>query len=595
MAQQCDPQPAGEDSCMQVDKEHSRPRRTGRFTQLQNERCPTLAASSPEPVVEAAKVETALLVEDLPPINQPKGLSGPSFKPLSKGEWNRRPGKGGALGKGSLGKNTIALPHRIGPTASGTSTSPSSTSESAAAQSTAPAAGAPPGSSAAAERRFKGGGRGFDAKMRQRHLQASKDEVLRQQEFKERLVFLANYETAFGLQHPPFLDGSFIDAVSSARNRGRLLLVWLRNSQSSPEVEKIFGNSIWPTPLMQDLVAKRYVLWQGDTERWLTSSQLRQVLGLPSTPALVVLQPQACDLSPSHDRLIGGGIFERPTPSVHVPGEGRALAGEPCEFPSGQRWRVFGHFDAPDPQALCEGEPVVQFLLEVTQREEAERRQADEQKWVSRIAEWQLLEETRLLREQQDREYQEALCVDQERERRRRTSSSGDSEAAEQPAHEPVPQASAAAAELRGQHSSEPAEPSRLSLRRRSTAERILADERLTAPTGGSCCRIVVRLPSGNRIERAFAADGPVSRIYEWVDCAAELLACERAADSGKPRTGWPLEFEVPENFILSLTFPRQPLRDREVTLKEAGLCPNAVLALMQIDGSLDDRNGPDL
>lgn len=606
---------AGQTSLAEVGKERRRPRRTGLFTQLQSERCqasPASGASAPASAHTATlnKTESAtsvinpvaakLLVSGkrvqvekpqpncipLPKGEKPLEDVRPNGIPMTKGEWNRTAGKGATTGKGVSGKANppLLLPYHV-PLAPGAAFgAPGAAPDNLAARSAQPGCTTMRGgdvksssSSAGGQRRYAGAGKGFDVMMAQKHRQARDQEMLRQQEFKERQVFLAEYEKEYGSEHPPILDGSFVDAISSARNRGRLLLAWMRNPQSALEIEKIFGSSIWAGSLVQELVDKRFVLWQGDTERWLTSSQLCKALGLPATPALVVLQPQGtqdCNLMHLFTRLNGLSI-ERP--SVHIPADGAALAGEPCEFPSGHKWKVLGHLDASDPQALSEGE-VAQFLCDVIGREEADHRRAEEEKEVLRLAQLFEMEERRLLREEQDREFQESLVVDQEKARQRIASSSTDSEVSDTPRAERAEMTDTK--DVAGEAS---VGTSPLLLRRRAAAARLQADGQFNGPPE-SCCRIVVRLPGGHRIERAYCADGPVSLVYDWVDCAAELLVAERVAAGDLVAAAEPAKFEVPENFILSTTFPRQPLLEREVTLRDAGLCPNTVLALMEVD-----------
>jgi len=238
---------------------------------------------------------------------------------------------------------------------------------------------------------------------------------------------------------------------------------------------------------------------------------------------------------------------------------GRPLDGQPCEHPAGTAWQVKGYLDASSPGVLGDGEPVVDFLCGVGEAWEAERQEAEAQ----RFARERESQERHALREAQDAEFQESLRIDNARQ-----------QAAEAAAGE------AKAAKVR--------EPSVLELRRQTAAAEMRERDAAAYGAGpeGEQCKLVLRLPNGKRVERAFGAADRVAAVYEWADCAGELAALAQSAGAEGDRSSGvsPAGFEVPEHFVLCVTFPRQPLTDKDADLKSSGLCPNAVIALSATD-----------
>jgi len=375
------------------------------------------------------------------------------------------------------------------------------------------------------------------------------EEVLRRQESNEAPVLRARYEAEFGAQHPPFLELTFWDALAEAERIGRPLLVWLRSTRRR-EIDGVFGKRIWPNQAVQDAVAEHFLLWFGDVDRWLTPSQLRHKLRLPSVPALVVLTLLTAQQARLGRRLLG-----------------QPLDGAPCEFPAGTTWKVIRSFDLSRVQVLGQecANSVATFVRECGELCAEERRRAT-------------ATESRL------REFQERNAPPEEQ----------NSEAA--PPELALPEL---AESLRADEDATREGHSPLSLRRRAAAERLLAAERegpgglLPEGPAHDSCRVVVRLPDGRRLERTFSAGSPAAAVYEWAACADELellaaaaaggdsVACAAAAgaSSSSPRV------KVPEHFMLNLTYPRRELPRSEVSLRDAGLCPSAALALSPTDG----------
>jgi len=264
---------------------------------------------------------------------------------------------------------------------------------------------------------------------------------------------------------------------------------------------------------------------------------------------------------------------------------GRPLEGTPCEHPAGTAWQVVGWHDVSDPRSLGDGDGIISFLLEVSAGWEAQQQQAEKE----RLARQQEVELSRALRLQQDADFEESLRIDQERERSK-LKTEEEAALALSPAPSPAPAAAVPAPVA------EDKEPPPLQLRRRENAKRLLEQGPLDfAGEKQQKCTLVLRMPNGHRIERVFSANATVGAVYDWVDCVAELAALQaeenalgtgllssQGAAGGKGVSG--ADFEVPEEFLLCVTFPRSPLMDRNADLRTAGLCPNAILQLESQD-----------
>ena len=151
-------------------------------------------------------------------------------------------------------------------------------------------------------------------------------------------------------------------------------------------------------------------------------------------------------------------------------------------------------------------------------------------------------EEEALLRRQQDEEYQQALLADQERERQREVERRAvlEAERIEQERVEQEAQAEAnALAEAQARVREEPA-------------------------SGGTMVRFV--LPSGAKINRRFYSDETIGALQAFlkVHFTEQSIPIQRVS--------------------LSTNFPRKTYTDEEVTLDEAGLSPQAVLMVQDLD-----------
>lgn len=150
-----------------------------------------------------------------------------------------------------------------------------------------------------------------------------------------------------------------------------------------------------------------------------------------------------------------------------------------------------------------------------------------------------------VLREQQEQELAESILMDQMRERREREEGEA-----------------AAAAE-------EAAEQSRIEAERKLGEALEMKKARLPeepARTDPSRVAIMLRLPSGQRLQRAFRASDRVGAIHDFVDLQHEGLAGQQ--------------------FQFVSTMPRRAFADRQSTLQEAGMHNELVLLVELLESS---------
>ncbi len=164
------------------------------------------------------------------------------------------------------------------------------------------------------------------------------------------------------------------------------------------------------------------------------------------------------------------------------------------------------------------------------------------------------LEEIRL-REEQDREYREALEEDQRREREREEEARKIAEEVQKKQHEEE-------------------EKVRLKHEKLVKAREILSQEAppTTASSGNrKVARIRLMLPSGKRLERTFWGTDTIDVVRAFLTLHFE----EGNENDGE---------HVIQNFQLSSNYPKKALVDGEATLEGEGLCPQAVIMVQDLD-----------
>jgi len=88
---------------------------------------------------------------------------------------------------------------------------------------------------------------------------------------------------------PKFFEGTFFDAFTHASAEGRLLLVWLHESNHDEE-NSILCTRTWPDHVVRQEVVSSFVSWAGDTWRFEPHS-LKRALRVHALPAVLLLRP----------------------------------------------------------------------------------------------------------------------------------------------------------------------------------------------------------------------------------------------------------------------------------------------------------------
>jgi len=167
--------------------------------------------------------------------------------------------------------------------------------------------------------------------------------------------------------------------------------------------------------------------------------------------------------------------------------------------------------------------------------------------------------EDRNLREQQDREYQEALEMDRRRAEQREAQRKEEEESRKQ------------AEEQRKKEEEERARLVAAAQELEDRRRRIAAS--LGPPGPGATARIALRLPSGQRVDRKFEPTSKLREVYDWAESVAYLPEYE-----GKG-------LEIPDRFVLKTSFPVQDLSDMERSIAELQLAgTNILLAAIEDD-----------
>jgi hypothetical protein len=170
-------------------------------------------------------------------------------------------------------------------------------------------------------------------------------------------------------------------------------------------------------------------------------------------------------------------------------------------------------------------------------------------------------EEETILRQEQDREYQEALRLDQEREAQRRQ------EEEERQAEEKHQQEAVMAEENAKRQKIEQAQ------------SLLAAGEPDASLPRTELSNIRITLPSGTRLQRRFRAEETMAHLRAFLVIYFKDLGEQQT--SSKPA-------HVIEHFSISTNYPRRTFHDapadNNMSLKDAGLVPQAVLMVQDVD-----------
>lgn len=349
--------------------------------------------------------------------------------------------------------------------------------------------------------------------------------------------FGAWFAARFGEPTPPFCSATLGDANKQALQDGRVLVLWFHREE--PTVTDRFCRDVLQNDIVLGLLRRSFTFWAGDVSRF-EPSQVAKLLGCTAFPTLVVALP----LRSGFDEF-GAEHF--------------------ClEWPLGTFAQPLIRLTPERPGETLSVDEVIAALTGAAE---------DHQDAVrDREAETQLRDlhfaEERRLREEQDREYEEALLADQMAAVAAQEQAASSEEAAKQAAAAENAAAKARAAEEAAAEEarrSAAEEEAAAEARRLARRAELLAEGQEDAAAGSgsgktTTAKVSLRLPSGDRLQRVFAASRLVSEVYEWAHC------CRPVAQ--------------PAKFELCTNFPVKALTDRSITVEEAGLCPSSALLL---------------
>ncbi|CAD7961413.1 unnamed protein product [Amoebophrya sp. A25] len=305
--------------------------------------------------------------------------------------------------------------------------------------------------------------------------------------------------------HPTFFEGSFRQAINHAKDNLKLLCVYLHCD--SVQGAEGMCKDVLSNEFVKSLIDENCVFWAGDIVHRNFYDIARQ-LQVRQYPYLSVILPISAD-----------------------------------------NYRVLHKADG---QQATSVDGLVAILTQGADDLSRNRQElANEQNRAV---------QDRLLRQEQDREYQEGLAKDREAEESRRRE-----EEARQKAREEERQAQ----QQREQEAQE------LEAKRRKLATDIVSnvEAALVAAADQPKTKIQVKFPTGQRVNRSFLQSHSLKDLFDWVE------SCEYSEASAP---------KVPSKFALSTSFPTKQLARSDETLKEAGLVPNCQILLQDLSDDDD-------
>jgi len=294
---------------------------------------------------------------------------------------------------------------------------------------------------------------------------------------------------------PRFHEGTFSQAVSTARRDLKLLVVYLHSEHA--RYSQSFCTEVLGSELIRTVLDENFIVWGGDVAR-LEAHQVSQMIRVRQFPSFCVLLPASVE----EIRVIG------------------ALYGQ------------------------IEPDAVLALLTANLEEMESHRSEI--------VAQQMQHAEDRNLREQQDREYQEALEMDKRLEEQRR-----EREREEQEVHRQAEE------QLRLEQEAVAKQEAQVQALQE---KRQRAAASLPAPTSEAKARIALRLPAGQRVDRKFLITDTLADVYAWADCVAYL-----PENAGKG-------IEIPQRFVLKTSFPVQELSEMDRTVDELKLAGSNIL-----------------
>mmetsp|Transcript_71647 Transcript_71647/g.126493 ORF Transcript_71647/g.126493 Transcript_71647/m.126493 type:complete len:458 (-) Transcript_71647:196-1569(-) len=301
---------------------------------------------------------------------------------------------------------------------------------------------------------------------------------------------------------PEFFEGGFSAAVSNARQQLKLLVVFLHSNDA--RYGQSFCTDVLGNDFIREMLNENFIVYGGDVAR-MEAHQVAQMIRVRQFPSFCVLLPASVE----EIRVIG------------------ALHGQ------------------------ISADQVTGMLTACLEEMESHRSEL--------LAQQVQHQEDRSLREQQDREYQEALEMDRIRAEQKAEEERQEREA-RQEAEEQMRKEQEAVAR---------AEAERKALQDR----RATAGQSMMAPGPECTSRIALRLPAGQRLDRKFLPSATLADVYAWADCAAYL-----PENLGK-------DLDIPQQFVLKTSFPTAELKEMDRTVEELKLAgSNILLAAIEDD-----------
>lgn len=302
------------------------------------------------------------------------------------------------------------------------------------------------------------------------------------------------------LQLPEFYSGSFSQALQDARRQAKVLVVYLHSDQS--RYSQPFCTQVLANDIVREMLNNDFCFWGGDIAR-MEAHRVGQIVQARHYPWFCVLLPASVD----DIRVIG---------SV---------------------------------QGNIEVDATIALLTSCMDEMEMHRSEI--------IARREQHAEDRVLREDQDKEFQESLEADRKRQEEERLEAERRKEA-ERLAEEQRKEEAAKVAKVEE-------EKAAVEDRRKRKASEI------EQPGPDAQARICIRLPAGQRVERKFVSSATLADIYAWADCLSYL---PEHKDRG---------LCVPERFTLKTSFPARELTEMDRTIQDLQL-PGTVVMLTELD-----------
>ncbi|EUD64691.1 hypothetical protein C922_04947 [Plasmodium inui San Antonio 1] len=302
-------------------------------------------------------------------------------------------------------------------------------------------------------------------------------------------TFAAYYEERYGRGHVNFFKGSLSEAIKVSKQEEKLLLVYLHieNNDSSYFCESIFKNE-----QIKSLFDNNCILFAQD----ITKGDIREL----SNVLNVFVLPQISILQTSHVR----------------------------EY---------------EELSIIYGTPSASHIMNTVAHciEQMDKKKENQDKINNRTY------TDRLIREEQDREYQEAVKKDELKVKERKKKEEE---------------------KMRRLHLKKD-----IRMKRKEKANKfplpIKDNEKVT--------KICVRLPNGVKIQEKFSLNHTLENVYEWAECSEFLRQ-----DSGSAKG----EITIPLKFDLICGHTKAVLQRGGNALREFDLYPNAVLNMKSLDSS---------